>query len=966
MTPTFVTCLYDLAKRGHASHRTIDWMFAHSQYVMELPHRLVMFCDEELETEVRKRRQDRPTIFVTSPTHASPYEWVKDNFHDKISAATLQSNARRQKVTPLYVMLMWAKYAMLREALRHPQLVDAEAFGWIDCAITHVAKPAPYSVFEHVDPARIHVHAMRLFDAKVVNRPDYWRSVHGHLSGGLAIGSRASMEWLTDKFFETAAQALDRGLAVLDEGILSYIAGTEPERFRLSYGDYEDILHNHDQIRGGHRHLRWMLATGDADRQGTAELRLAIFGQNKPLLGLVMITKDESARIAEVLGTYKSIIDFWSILDTGSTDGTQDIIRRELAGIPGDLHEEPFVDFATSRNRALELHGTKTTFAIMPNGDSLVGADALRTFLEARRNDGATAYKIRIAPGHYYHPLVMRTGHGWHYAGRTHECLMGDGVGSQIPDVMLLRDRSQRTDAEWKARWLRDVELLKLDIADNPSSPRGYFYLGQTYDGLGKYEDALTYYQKRAAMHGYFDETFEAKLRIGKMRAKLEQPWDQIMGAYLDAHTFDPRRAEPLCYIADHYHGTDNHALAYLFASRAAEIPKPATDLFLDEDVYSHRAAEIASIHAFYTPTVPRANGRRFAERAVRGRPHDERLRANWAFYARSSAELFGAKTTAIDFVAEAPYVASTPSICHTTKGWRAVVRTVNYRIVNGQYLYPNGDNAIRTRNYMLELEEREGQFKTTRTIEMADVSDRPRTDYIIHGYEDCRLFEHGGRLYATATVCDLTEDGKREIVLMHLREGDYAIEKVVPLRGAWSHAPQKNWMPLLSSRFTTYSSCWDPINGPSIDPIDPRSVDPMKIIYAAVPGQPATIFTIDPNVGVIGDPPVQLGHGRLRGGSQAIPFEYGFLCLVHDVAFTGGSRMYLHRFVRIGTDHKIVAMTDPFYFEKLGVEFAAGLDYFAKCNKFVASYSVADASARLATFEVERVFEQLKTDYVP
>lgn len=36
------------------------------------------------------------------------------------------------------------------------------------------------------------------------------------------------------------------------------------------------------------------------------------------------------------------------IMDTGSTDGTQDIIRRVMTemGKPGLLEEEPFVDFA--------------------------------------------------------------------------------------------------------------------------------------------------------------------------------------------------------------------------------------------------------------------------------------------------------------------------------------------------------------------------------------------------------------------------------------------------------------------------------------------------------------------------------------------------------------------------------------------------------------------------------------------
>jgi tetratricopeptide (TPR) repeat protein len=664
----------------------------------------------------------------------------------------------------------------------------------------------------------------------------------------------------------------------------------------------------------------------------------------KPLLGLVMIVKNEAARIADVLDTYKDIIDHWTVLDTGSTDGTQDIIRHELAGIAGELHEEPFVDFATSRNRALELHGTSTTFAIMPNGDSLVGADALRTFLEAHRSDPHTAYKIRIAPGHYYHPLVMRTGCGWHYEGRTHECLHGAGDGGQILDVMLMRDRSQRTDAEWKARWTRDIDLLKLDIADKPGDPRGYFYLGQTYDCLGQYEDALTYYSKRATMHGYFDETFETKLRIGKMCEKLDRPWSQIVAAYLDAHTFDPRRAEPLCYIAEHYHEKENHSLAYLFASRAAELPKPATDLFLDEDVYRWKAADLAAIHGYYLDDASaKAKGRVFAEKCVRVHPGDERLRANWAFYAPAATEMFaGYSSKPIDFQPEAPWVANNPSIFYDGISWRCIARTVNYKIVDGRYLMPPGDNAIRTRNFMLDLD---GDLDVIKSTEMIDKTDIPRSSYPVHGFEDCRLFKHEGNIHFTATVCDFdlerAEHGPREIVLGELDAG-YAIIRATPLRGPWSHLSQKNWMPR---------------SGDALD----RTAD---LIYAASPGNrggQATVFDLD-GTRIDHRNATSFGHGRLRGGSQLVRTPDGWLCLVHDVAWPGSWRLYLHRFVLLSDDYKIISMTDPFFFERKGIEFCAGLAFDGA--KLVASYGVEDCKAHLGVFDLEVVCAALRVDY--
>jgi len=74
-----------------------------------------------------------------------------------------------------------------------------------------------------------------------------------------------------------------------------------------------------------------------------------------PLLGVVMIVKNEARGMKETIASFRNHIDHWTILDTGSTDGTQEIIRKELKGVPGNLFEESFVDFSSTKNRALEL-----------------------------------------------------------------------------------------------------------------------------------------------------------------------------------------------------------------------------------------------------------------------------------------------------------------------------------------------------------------------------------------------------------------------------------------------------------------------------------------------------------------------------------------------------------------------------------------------------------------------------------
>ena len=74
-----------------------------------------------------------------------------------------------------------------------------------------------------------------------------------------------------------------------------------------------------------------------------------------PSICLAMICKNESEVIRRALSSCRPYINTWVVLDTGSTDGTQDIIREEMAGLPGQIIEEPWVNWETSRTRAIQL-----------------------------------------------------------------------------------------------------------------------------------------------------------------------------------------------------------------------------------------------------------------------------------------------------------------------------------------------------------------------------------------------------------------------------------------------------------------------------------------------------------------------------------------------------------------------------------------------------------------------------------
>src|SRR5690606_2444314 len=119
----------------------------------------------------------------------------------------------------------------------------------------------------------------------------------------------------------------------------------------------------------------------------------------------------------------------------------------------------------------------------------------------------------------------------------------------------------------------RNRELLERDLDRDPDDARTVFYLGLTYQDLGRREQAIDLLTRRSEMGGWDEQVFYAAYRAAVLTAELD--WERGVSALLEAWSRRPTRAEPLHELARGYRLRDQHHLAHLFARRAVDLPVP-------------------------------------------------------------------------------------------------------------------------------------------------------------------------------------------------------------------------------------------------------------------------------------------------------------------------------------------------------------------------------------------------------
>ena len=361
---------------------------------------------------------------------------------------------------------------------------------------------------------------------------------------------------------------------------------------------------------------------------------------SRPLLTLCLMVKDEEHGIARTLESVKPWVDRWLVLDTGSTDRTKDIVCELLGSLPGELCEAPFVDFASSRNLALDRCGQDSEFILwLDADDELVGGDDLRRYLEderGRHEADREAYYLRVEMGVSFDSArVLRSAAGWRFVGTVHEVLTKPGRPPPVHRVggVTVRHHQGEVAAERsRARWQRDVGLLQAELERDPDNARAAYYLAMTYSWLERWDEAAAALERRISMAGWVEEIYQSHMQRALVDARRGRPWPEILERYLTAHGIAPHRAEPLHAIAAHYDASGEHALCFLFARRGWELSYPASDsLFVDDSVYAWRLADLVASSAYWIGEL--SVGEQAARQALRHRPDDARLRENLKFY---------------------------------------------------------------------------------------------------------------------------------------------------------------------------------------------------------------------------------------------------------------------------------------------------------------------------------------------
>ncbi len=317
-----------------------------------------------------------------------------------------------------------------------------------------------------------------------------------------------------------------------------------------------------------------------------------------------MIVRDESHIVREALESAAPHIDYWVIVDTGSTDDTREVVRAFMAakGVPGELHERPWREFGSNRTEALELCAGRGDYAWVVDADDLVVGDFELTGLVA------DSYLLRYGPEIcYWRKQLFRLGLRWRYVGTVHEY---PACADPCTEARLEGDyhvESRRLGARSRTRetYARDSQLLIEALERDPDDGRSAFYLGQSLFDAGDHRGALEWYTRRAQMGGWSEEVFHSLLRRAECLVLVGEPWERALEAYLEAWQQRPTRAEPLHEIARHYRIAGKHELGYLFSTRACAISYPDDDLlFVAADVYAWRARDEAAVCAYYVGRV--------------------------------------------------------------------------------------------------------------------------------------------------------------------------------------------------------------------------------------------------------------------------------------------------------------------------------------------------------------------------
>ena len=614
-----------------------------------------------------------------------------------------------------------------------------------------------------------------------------------------------------------------------------------------------------------------------------------------PKFVLILMVRNEERILKRCMESVEGFVEAYCICDTGSTDKTCEIATEFLKTHDGCLTHVQWQDFGYNRTASFANAQTylkttgwdlKDTYGLLLDADMMFDPGSLKTHpLEH------IGYTIVQCAGTLEYPntRLIRMDHLWECRGVTHE--YWDAPCEHIPKVIChindFNDGGCKSD-----KFQRDAILLEKGLIDEPTNVRYMFYLAQTYHSTGRWKDSIAMYKRRINAGGWFEEIWYSHYMIAKCHRELGNipKFEEWM---LRAYEYRKERAESLYELARYFRQDGQHYKAYQYVVMGQKIPMSTDSLFIETDVYRGLFDYEQSVLDYYVKSNRYEGLRSSVHYMLKLGLHHPSVLYNLQYYTKpiiserkrlTFPSVFGPSFSPSALsVLEYPFVN---------------VRYVNYKVVDGNFITPEGLSLCENACFNIET----GQLVAK--MDEATVN-LPVLDHTIRGLEDVRgYFDKNGTSCFTATVHNYDKDIR--ILQGKYTTGQYKDCRVLP--SPHGRHCEKNWLPINGTDMFIYD--WHPLT----------LVDSSGTIVKEI--QTAPMFS------------------NFRGSAPPIKMDGKWWTLVHMVDY-GPPRKYYHCLVELNTDFVPTRVSMPFTFVSPAIEYCLSfrhvndtLHFFAGINE--------------------------------
>lgn len=314
-------------------------------------------------------------------------------------------------------------------------------------------------------------------------------------------------------------------------------------------------------------------------------------------LCLNMIVKDEAHIIAATLkNIYEHFpIDYWVILDTGSTDETKKIIQDTFndLSVAGEIIAAEWVNFSHNRNIALKHCQGKSDYILFFDADDqVVGSPNTPNLTE---DVYLLKMKSENLQTNYLRKLIIKNNLDFFWRGVVHEFIdTGKNNSVTLEGDYYVVSRRKGARSQDPEKYKKDALLLEDALTsgqDIDLHPRYEFYCANSWRDYGDDDKALKWYLKRTQSSGWSEEKYMAYLNAALI---LERRGDFEKSTYLllCGHDLIPERAECLYHATRILRGQEKFNTAHLLSKKLIEIKVPKGNrLFLRHLIYEYWSA---------------------------------------------------------------------------------------------------------------------------------------------------------------------------------------------------------------------------------------------------------------------------------------------------------------------------------------------------------------------------------------